>query len=359
MPQMLAIAFTNVARTSPTLPPSAINTSAMTGLSASAGQDHPDVVEDRGDRRVRLVHGDLERADAGECGQNGVGNRPGRALQQLVIGVFEGRGRGRHHVGIGHGVGQAVRARGIREIGGQLQINHEALPDLGLMFHHAVTRVDDDPGNEDGIGHLKSSIAAATLSACTVSDTSWVRMIRAPALAAKRCAAIEPPRRRSGSEGVTVLMNFLREAPTRSGRPKLRNWSSRASTIMLCSGVLPKPMPGSSTIWVSGMPALAAISSERAKNAAISCMISMPASALSRLCITITAAPCRAIVLPMSGSRCSPQTSFAITAPRPSAQATTSDFMLSRETGVPSATTAANIGCSLCNSSSAEIGCAP
>ncbi len=78
---------------------------------------------------------------------------------------------------------------------GQFEIDDETLPDLGLMFHHAMAGMDDDAGDEDGIGHCLSSIAAATRSDCTVSDTSWVRMIRAPPLAAIRCAAIEPPSR--------------------------------------------------------------------------------------------------------------------------------------------------------------------
>ena len=78
---------------------------------------------------------------------------------------------------------------------GQFEIDDETLPDLGLMLHHAMAGMDDDAGDEDRIGHRLSSIAAATRSACTVSATSWVRMIRAPRLAAMRCAAIEPPSR--------------------------------------------------------------------------------------------------------------------------------------------------------------------
>ena len=134
-------------------------------------------------------------------------------------------------------------------------------------------------------------------------------------------------------------MKRLRDAPISRGKPNSRSSSSRASTVMLCSGVLPKPMPGSSTIWLPGMPARAAMSSERAKNASISRMISMAGSARSRLCITMTAALCSATTLAMSGSRCRPQTSLAIAAPAPSAHATTADFMLSMETGVPRATT--------------------
>ena len=58
----------------------------------------------------------------------------------------------------------------------------------------------------------------------------------------------------------------------------------------------------------------------------------------------------------MSGSRCRPQTSLAMVAPASSAQATTADFMLSMETGMPRATTSARIGCKRFISSSAETG---
>ena len=46
-------------------------------------------------------------------------------------------------------------------------------------------------------------------------------------------------------------MKRLREAPTSSGRPNDLSSASRAMAVMLCSGVLPKPMPGSSTIVVA------------------------------------------------------------------------------------------------------------
>src|SRR5215208_6042267 len=275
---MLAIAFLNVARTSPTLPPSAIRTSAMGWRLPGARQDDSDILENRGDRRVRFVYRDLDRADPGKGGQYGIGYGAGRALQQFVIGIFEGRGRGGDHIGIGHGIGEAIGARGFRQVGRQFEIDHEALADLRLMFHDAMTRMYDDAGDEDHIGHRLPQIAAATRSACTVCDTSWVLMIRAPRSAAIRCAAIEPPTRSCGSEGDTELMKHLRDAPTNSGRPNPLNSSSRASAVMLCSGVLPKPTPGSSTMLSGAMPAFAAISSDLVKNAAISCIMSMPAS---------------------------------------------------------------------------------
>src|SRR5712671_4169995 len=195
MPQILAIAFWNVARTSPTLPPSAIRTSAMRRLRPRARQDHADILENRGDRRVRLMNGDLDRADPRKRPQYRVGNGASRAFQQLVISILEGSRRSRDHVGIGDGVGEAIGAGGIRQIGKEFEIDHEPLPDLGLMFHNAMAGMDDNAGDEDTIGHRLSQIAAATCSDCTVSDTSWVRMIRAPPVAATRCAAIDPPSR--------------------------------------------------------------------------------------------------------------------------------------------------------------------
>ena len=62
-----------------------------------------------------------------------------------------------------------------------------------------------------------------------------------------------------------MLMKRFREAPTNNGKPNDCNSPSRASAVMLCSGVLPKPMPGSSTILPGETPAFVAISSERAK----------------------------------------------------------------------------------------------
>src|SRR3954470_25010921 len=195
MPQILEMAFRNVARTSPTLPPSAISTSAMSGRLPLADQHHADILEDRSNRRMWLVHGDLDRVDTCKRREYRVGHGAGGALQQLVIGVLERRRRGRHHAGIGYGVGQVIGARGLRQISGKFEVDDKALPDFGLVLHHAVAGVDDDAGDEDRIAHSRSLIAAVTRSACTVSATSCARMICAPFWAASRCAAIEPPRR--------------------------------------------------------------------------------------------------------------------------------------------------------------------
>src|SRR5437667_12797874 len=105
MPQILAMAFLNVARTSPTLPPSAISTSAMSGRLPIARQHDTDILEDRGDRRMRLVHGDLGRIDARKPREYRVCDGARGALTAYVIGVLERRRRSRNQSDIGHGVG--------------------------------------------------------------------------------------------------------------------------------------------------------------------------------------------------------------------------------------------------------------
>jgi len=55
------------------LPPSAIRTSATGGRLPGARQDHANVLEDRGDRGVRLVNRDLDGDDARKRRQDGVG----------------------------------------------------------------------------------------------------------------------------------------------------------------------------------------------------------------------------------------------------------------------------------------------
>src|SRR5262245_31628400 len=331
----------------------------MGGRVPRARQNHADILEDRGDRRMRLVHGDLDGADTREGRKDRVGHRARRALQELVIGILERRDGGCHHIGIGHCVRQVIAARGFRQIGEQLEIDHKALPDLGLVIHHAMAGVDDEALDEDGVGHCFSPMAAATRSACTVSATSWARMILAPFCAAITCAAIEPPRRCCGSEGVTLEMKRFREAPTSIGSPNARSSPSRASAVMLCSGVLPKPMPGSSTIFSRAMPALSAMSSELAKKPAMSAMMSTERSALSRLCMTTTRTLRSASSGAMRPTRCRPQTSLVMAAPRSSAQEATADFMVSMETGTPSATTSRNTGSSRRSSSSTVTGWEP
>src|SRR5262249_2971991 len=148
------------------------------------------------------------------------------------------------HLVVADRIHQSVAARGRGEIDVEHQIEREGLADLGLVLHHAVIGMQRNPVHEHRVAHCALPIAAATRKACTVAATSWARMIAAPCSTALRCAASEPGRRWSGGAGETESMKRLREAPTRSGRPNDFSSSRRAIAVMLCCGVLPKPMPG-------------------------------------------------------------------------------------------------------------------
>ena len=85
------------------------------------------------------------------------------------------------------------------------------------------------------------------------------------------------------------LMKRLREAPTSSGRPKLREFVEPRQRGHALLGRLAEADAGiEHDVGRRAMPALAAMSSERAKKADMSAMMSMAGSTWSRLCITIT-----------------------------------------------------------------------
>src|SRR5262245_20166313 len=179
---------------SPILPPSATSASAMV-LSAMvlavAYDGNPDAGKGRRDRRMRLVHGDPHPQDLREPVEDGFGYRAGRGLDQSIATGAKRPARDVDDLVVAHGMRELVGAR--RR--GQHDVELEGLPDLGLVLHHAVIGMQRKPRDEDGIGHRALSMAAATRSACTVSATSWVRMIAAPPATARTWAAIDPPSR--------------------------------------------------------------------------------------------------------------------------------------------------------------------
>src|SRR5207249_8897879 len=92
-------------------------------------------------------------------------------------------------------VGELVGTAGCHEVDIEDEIELEGLSNLGLVLHHAVIGMQRKPGDEHGVGHRASRMAAATRSACTVSATSCVRTITAPFSTAMRWLTIEPPMR--------------------------------------------------------------------------------------------------------------------------------------------------------------------
>src|SRR5580692_7768768 len=82
------IARSKVARTSPTLPPSAMNASANVSAPAAlwsrALDDDADVVEGRGDRGMWLVHGDANAAHLRVVSQHRLGDGAGGGLDEAI-----------------------------------------------------------------------------------------------------------------------------------------------------------------------------------------------------------------------------------------------------------------------------------
>src|SRR3984957_16923768 len=114
------IARSKVARTSPILPPSAMNASAKVSAPAAlrsrALDDDTDVVEGGGDRGMRLVHGDANAAHLGIVLKHRLGDGAGGSLDQPIAARAERFRRRLHHLVIGDGVLELVAARGFGQI---------------------------------------------------------------------------------------------------------------------------------------------------------------------------------------------------------------------------------------------------
>src|SRR5262245_6999601 len=308
---------------------------------------------------MRLMYGDLHAQHLREPAEHGLGHFASRRPDQPMATGAERETRDVDDLVVAHGVGELVGTRRRAQVHVKHEIELERLADRALVLHDAMISMHGKAGDEYGIGHRALLIATATRSACTVSATSWVRMIAAPPNPARTWAAIEPPSLWSGGVGETLSMKRLRETPTRSVSPNDLNSPMRAIAVRLCSAVLPKPMPGSSTIFSRAIPARWAISSEREKNAAISARVSIAGSAASRLCMMMTGTPRSATTCASALSRCRPHTSLTIAAPAASAHSATLAFMVSMETGTPSATAAGRIGARRRISSSLGTATAP
>src|SRR5690606_3643424 len=106
-------------------------------------------------------------------------------------------GRDRKDVGDAMGVLHRHRADGGRRIAAQ----HGHGLDVGLDARAAAgIGAGDEQHPPTRLGHVRApAMADQTLSAWTVSLTSWTRRAAAPACAPHSAAAIEPPSRSAGS----------------------------------------------------------------------------------------------------------------------------------------------------------------
>src|SRR3984957_11971333 len=108
----IAMAASKVARTSPTLPPSAMNASAKVSAPATllvailprAFDDDADIVEGGGDRGVRLVHGDADAPHLGIMLQHRLGDRTGGGFHEPIAARAERLARRLRHQVVGDSV---------------------------------------------------------------------------------------------------------------------------------------------------------------------------------------------------------------------------------------------------------------
>ena len=114
--------------------------------------------------------------------------------------------------------------------------------------------------------YRRRALPARRPAPATVAATSWTRTMRAPRWTARTAATTLAASSRACSVGDRPAGAFaasparrasvdLRDQPTRSGTPSASNASWRASSSRFWSGVLPKPMPGSTTMRSRSMPA--------------------------------------------------------------------------------------------------------
>ena len=206
-------------------------------------------------------------------------------------------------------------------------------------------------------------MARQTLSASTVAATSCTRTMAAPRATAASAAATLPAVRSSTGLPVMRPTVDLRDQPTSSGRPSDSSSYWRAASCRLCSGVLPKPTPGSSAMRSAPMPAAVAAERRSARKRRTSTTTSSYAGAACMvpgspsMCMRHTPAVRCAAAACNAPGRCSARTSFTMSAPASSTAAITSGRLVSTDTGTPSVTACWTTG-STRRSSSARSGVA-
>ena len=163
----------------------------------------------------------------------------------------------------------------------------------------------------------------------------------APRLAPARAAARLGASRRPAS-GMPAIRprKALREAPSSTGQPRPASRPSRSINATFCSGVLPKPIPGSSAMRARGMPAASSVAMRPARwvrtrqamspGAICACMLR---GSVPGICISTTGAARAATRAAAAGSWRRAVTSLMMRAPASSAAAMVAAWRVSTETG--------------------------
>src|SRR3954452_20896803 len=224
-----------------------------------------------------------------------VGDGRAQALERLVGALLRHQRDELAHLGVVDGVLDHVGDRRVGLPHVEAEVEHQPLADLALGLGHPVAREQLQAGDLDGddglaaialvivvivveagfevvvvgvVGHRGRTVAAATVSASTLGATSWTRKTVAPRSRARTLVATVPATRSAAtSRPVSLPRNDLRDVPITSGRPSAASSSRRRSSSRLCSSVLPKPMPGSSSTRSSATPWPVAYSRRASRNA--------------------------------------------------------------------------------------------
>ncbi len=186
--------------------------------------------------------------------------------------------------------------------------------------------------------------------------------VRSNAVTAAPTDAASEATRASGPT-VTFASVLLRDTPTSTGRPIPTSDLRPRRSARFWSGVLPKPIPGSTQILSSGTPSATANARRSSRNEATSATTSSyrGASCIVRglpcMCMRHRYASAAATTPARSGSPRSAVTSLTITAPAASERRATSAFVVSTETSRP--VSCSTTGSTRRSSSSRDTGGAP
>src|SRR5829696_341920 len=312
---------------SPRLPPKPSRASAT----ARPLDAHAHIGERGVDRSRGLAQLDLDLLDGGKAREDGLRHRFGGGFDEVV--ALGGQRLGRecdHCVVAGRlRVIVALARRAKIEMGDD--VDREALAEPLLLRGDAVAGEDLKVLDDDAVAHAARLSLSATRIACTCAATSWTRTMSAPAMTPMAFAATVPGSRlpAGGCGSKRRPMKDFRDTPRRTGKPSALILGRAAMASNCWAWLLPKPMPGSSTMRSSFTPARRAVSSERSKKRSMSSAMSIDASMLSRLCISTAAAPNSAATAGRSRSRWKPQMSLTIAARARSARRATSAFVVS------------------------------
>src|ERR1039458_4643754 len=246
---------------------------------------HRDLLDRQGDRRLGLRGLDPDRLGT-EVLDDPIGDDRAQALERLVVALLRDQRDELADLTVIDGVLDPIGLGGVGLADVDADVEQQPLSDLALGRADADVGVQGEPRDldrDDGLHagvevelvvgvqfvvglvvHRSLTVAAATSSASCTAPTSCTRNTLAPRSSAITFVAIVPARR--SRSPTSAPRNDLREVPIRIGCPSTASSPRRSSSSRLCATVLPKPIPGSTTIRSRSIPAARATATRAARN---------------------------------------------------------------------------------------------